>query len=303
MATHGDHRLIDRGLIDPATPSPRVRRVFAAMVAHMLRRNFHAVRLARGSRSALADLDRGDRPTLVVMNHSAWWDPLVAITLWRTSFPSRAPYGPIDRDELRRFGIFRKVGLFGVDPDDPATLEAMRDYLAGLVARDPRLALVVTPQGRFADVRDEVVVRPGAAAVAAALAPDRAVSIAVEYGFWVDRKPEVFLRVEPIDASRGGLLGWQRRITLSMRGNQRALAELVRARDPEAFEPLAPEFAPRAGGTNAIYDLWLLITGRGGGDLGEARSARQRSTNDVPDPAATPDPKADPTTAPSGGPR
>lgn len=263
------------GTLIPATPSPRIRAAFAAMVAWMVRRRFHAVRLARGSREVLAAADSGARPAVVVMNHCAWWDPVLLIVLWRELLPSRAPYGPIDRDELKRFAIFRKVGLFGVDPDDPRTLEAMRAYLEQVAARDPRFALFVTPQGRFADVRDEVVPRPGVAAVASALAPDRAVSVAVEYGFWVDQRPEIFLRAEAIPCEPTGTLGWQRRVTEAMRVNQAALAGLVRARGADAFEPLSPRFAPKASGTNPAYDLWLRLTGRRAGDeLGAARRER-----------------------------
>ena len=59
-----------------------------------------------------------------------------------------------------------------------------------------------------------------------------------------------------------------------MNANQAALATLVRARDSGAFEPLAPQFAPRVSGTNPVYDLWLKLTGRGGGELGTARGQR-----------------------------
>lgn len=262
------------GALIPATPSPRVRSVFAAMVAGKMRRSFHAVRLARGSRDILASVDSGGRPALVVMNHVSWWDPILLIVAWREFFPSRPPYGPIDRNELQRFAIFKKVGLFGVDPDDPATLEAMRAYLVDEVTRAPRLALCVTPQGKFSDVRDEIVVRPGAAAMAAALKVDRAVALSVEYGFWVDQKPEVFVRAEPIDCAEGGTLAWHKRIVTAMRANQSALAELVRARNTAAFEPFAPSFRPKVSGTNPVYDLWLRLTGRSGGELGEAREKR-----------------------------
>lgn len=259
----------------PAEPSPRVARVFAAMVARKMRGAFHTVRLARGSRAVLAGVDGGARPALVVLNHASWWDPILALVVARGFFPSRAPYGPMDRDELARFGILKKVGIFGIDPDDSASLEAMRAYLVELAAREPRFALVLTPQGHFADVRDEVVPRPGAAAMAATLAPDRAVSIAIEYGFWVDQKPEIFVRAASIDCASGGTLAWQRRITAAMRENQAALATLVRARDAAAFEPLAGAFAPRGTGTNPVYDLWLRMTGRRGTtELGEAREAR-----------------------------
>ncbi len=260
----------------PATPSPRVRTVFTGMVGGKMRRAFHTVRMTHCSRAVLERLATGDRPALILLNHASWWDPILALMLWLEFFPARSPYGPIDRDELQRFGILKKVGLFGIDPDDPASMTAMREYLVELAARDPRLALVVTPQGHFADVRDEIVARPGAAAMAATLAPDRAVSVAVEYGLWVDQKPEIFVRAVEIDASATSTLGWHRRITEAMRANQAALAPLVRARDASAFEPLSSLFAPKGSGTNPFYDLWLRLTGRRAkAELGEARDARE----------------------------
>lgn len=268
-------RSADSVALIPAAPSPRVRTVFTAMVGRKMRNAFHTVRIAHGSRAVLERLASGDRPALVVLNHASWWDPILALILWREFFPRREPYGPIDRDELQRFGILKKVGLFGIDPDEPASMAAMRDYLIDLAARDPRLALVVTPQGHFADVRDEITPRPGAAAMAAMLLPDRAVSVAVEYGFWVDQKPEIFLRAVEIDCTEASTLGWHRRITDAMRANQTALAPLVRARDARAFEPLSSLFAPKVTGTNPIYDLWLRLTGRRANtELGEARDTR-----------------------------
>jgi hypothetical protein len=59
-----------------------------------------------------------------------------------------------------------------------------------------------------------------------------------------------------------------------MRANQAALAPLVRARDAGVFEPLDASFAPKVSGTNPVYDLWLRLTGRAGGELGEARGNR-----------------------------
>ena len=265
----------DDALIVAASPSPGVRAVFSAMVSRMMRRKFHAVRLARESRAALVDLNAGEGPALVVMNHAAWWDPILAVVLWREFFSSRPPFGPIDAHELHRFRIFRKLGLFGVDPDNPDTLEAMRRYVLGLVTDAPRLVLLLTPQGTFADVRDVVVARPGAAAMASALRVDRAVAVAVEYGFWVDQKPEVFVRAISIETQSDGTIAWHRRINEAMRANQEALASLVRARDAAAFEPLAPAFAPKLSGTNPAYDLWLRLTGRRGGELGMARRDRK----------------------------
>ena len=64
----------------PATPSPRVRAVFASLVASMTRRRFHAVRLARGSRPVLESVDGGLREV------SRWSQPAHAVgeARWQT---------------------------------------------------------------------------------------------------------------------------------------------------------------------------------------------------------------------------
>ena len=82
------------------------------------------------------------------------------------------------------------------------------------------------------------------------------------------------MRAERIACDAGGTLAWQRRITDAMRANQAKLAEIVRARDASAFEPLAAAFAPKVSGTNPVYDLWLRATGRGNAALGDARESR-----------------------------
>jgi hypothetical protein len=87
-------------------------------------------------------------------------------------------------------------------------------------------------------------------------------SVAVEYGFWVDARPEVFLRVQavspPEELRRSA---WQRSLQAAMQANADALAEAVRSREPARFECLL-------GGesrVHPVYDLWLRLRGRSRG--------------------------------------
>ncbi|MBM3679576.1 MAG: hypothetical protein FJW96_17130 [Actinobacteria bacterium] len=167
----------------------------------------------------------------------------------------------MDRVELERFAILRRVGIFGVDPDDPATLPAMIDYLAAERAKVGAIAFIVTPQGSFADPRDPVRLRPGAAAAIARLGIRRVVAAAIEYAFRTDRKPEVFLRLVEVDPPASPTrVRWHREIEAAMQRNGEALAELVRARDPRRFETV---LGGKAAQVHPVYDLWLRLTGRG----------------------------------------
>ena len=54
---------------------------------------------------------------LVVSNHTAWWDPLVAILLSHRILNTDG-FALMDAKNLRRLPCFGRVGAFGVDLDD-----------------------------------------------------------------------------------------------------------------------------------------------------------------------------------------
>ncbi len=242
--------------------SPRFTAFFGWYAERQLRRRFHAVRLARGSDEALRELGHEAGPALVALSHASWWDPMVAVWLHRRFFGRRGNVSPMDANELARFRFLTRLGIFGIDPDDPATLPSMVRHVVARLRSMPRGTFIVTPQGRFTDVREPVVPRPGAASVLAELRGMRAWSVAVEYGFWVDARPEVYVRVQPVhppaDPRRAE---WQRALQAGMQANADALATDVRSRDPARFLCLLGGEAR----VHPVYDLWLRLTGRGRG--------------------------------------
>ncbi|MBL9147690.1 MAG: lysophospholipid acyltransferase family protein [Phycisphaerae bacterium] len=245
----------------PATPSARVRAGFAWYAERLLRRSFATVRLAQGSDDALRALaGTTGGPLLLAYSHASWWDPIVGTFLWRRHFADRPAFAPMDARELARFQFMRKLGLFGIDPDDPASIEAMSAYLVAETKAAPRAVIAITPQGRFTDPRDELVVRPGAAALASHLGVQAAASVAIEYAFWNERLPEVFVRVERVARPTApSTASWHRSIVAAMRGNAESLAALVRARDASAFQAALGKGA----GAHPVYDLWLRLRGKG----------------------------------------
>ena len=224
-------------------------------------KSFHAVRLANGSRAVLDRAAAHDGPLVVASNHQSWWDPLVGFLVHDAWFRARRPLSPMDATQLAKFGFFRKLGVFGVDPDDASGLRPFVRYVESQFREHPRSALMLTPQGRFVDPRDAVKVRPGVAMVMARVPTAHAVAVAIEYAFWNDRRPEVFLlasRVEP-PADPADSRAWEEAFDRAMNANAADLAALVRARDAAAFECIAGGGGTR---THPVYDRWLRITGR-----------------------------------------
>ena len=263
----------------PAQTNVHVLRWFRWYIARMVKTSFHALRVSKESAKTLELLRTADSTLVVAMNHQSWWDPLVGLLLSGEVCPERPGLAPMDREMLERFGILRRVGVFGLDPDDAASLDAMRAYFSEFVRTSPGGSLWLTPQGEFADPRTPVKLRPGAAAVAADHEDCRVVSVALEYGFWLDKKPEIFLHAsEVVPPEQRSVAGWHRALTRTMRADNERLEELVIARSPDAFTPL---LTPSGGGTSPVYNLWLRLRGKQN-DLASERTERPKisSTTD-----------------------
>lgn len=239
-------------------------RLFQWYGRRLLTKNFNAVRLETGSGKVLTDMDAHRGPTMLLLNHQSWWDPILTAALARAYAPGRQVFAPMDRAMVEQFAFMRKLGIFGVDLEDPGAHKSLVQYAAELARNNPRASFWITPQGQFADVRAPLELRPGAAAIASRLARDgatpRVVCLAVEYTFWEDRKPEVLLLARPCPAPpRHTTSLWQRPISHAMQEAMADLSSKAIARKPEAFEII---LGRGASGVNPIYDTILRLTGR-----------------------------------------
>lgn len=262
MARSSGH--IGRGdAILPGRWDARFFSFFAWYSRRLVGKHFHALRLSEDARAE--GLDSEPRPLIVALSHSSWWDPIAAVLMKDALMPSRASCSPMDRVQLERFGFFRKMGIFGIDPDDAQAAGPMVEYVMDRMREHPRPTLIITPQGRFADVRAPVEARPGTALLAARMAREgrapRVVGMAVEYPFWIDRKPEMLVRVSdfaaPDDPARAS--SWQRAIERGMADNASALAALAIARDPSPFRTL---IGSGSGAVHPVFDAWARMRGR-----------------------------------------
>ena len=243
----------------PAQPhiSAGVMKVFIAYCRRRVRREFHGLRLLQ---SGMSPRD-GTRPLVIYFNHPSWWDPLVCLLLARELFPGRSSYGPIDAAMLERYGIFKRLGFFGVDPSLRGTRTFLRithDLLA-----DPRNAVWLSPQGRFVDVRERPLRLQDGLGALAAREPDAAfVPLAIEYSFWTEPRPEILVSFgEPIVPGRETVrtvAEWTRAFTGALETTQDKLAAASRRRD--SAEWLAIHRGKS--GVSRIYDAWRWLRAR-----------------------------------------
>jgi 1-acyl-sn-glycerol-3-phosphate acyltransferase len=230
---------------------------FIAYCRRRVRRDFHGFRiLQRG----LPACER-DRPLVVYFNHASWWDPLVCLLLSQHFFPERSAFGPIDAAMLERYGIFKRLGFFGVDPSLRGTrtfLRTTHDLLA-----DPRNAVWLSPQGRFADVRERPLRLQGGLGALATREPNAAfIPLAIEYAFWTESRPEILVSFgEPIVPDLAGARSvgdWTQVFTDALETTQDELATRSCRRDATEWRALQLGTF----GIGGIYDAWRRVRAR-----------------------------------------
>jgi 1-acyl-sn-glycerol-3-phosphate acyltransferase len=222
-----------------ALAAPYVRRYF--------RRHFHAVRMARDGFPPEAH----GRPLIICSNHPSWWEPLLFALLTSLLFPGRAGDGPMDAAELDRYGVLRKIGVFGIEPHGRRGAARFLRTCRTLL-QDPATLLWVTAEGAFTDPRCRPVrLRPGTAHLATD-AP--VVPLAIEYVFWNERKPEALLRFgRPLMADTNDSIHARiARLESLLQETMDRLAADSMTRDPARFVTLLSS----ATGVGGPYDLW-----------------------------------------------
>jgi 1-acyl-sn-glycerol-3-phosphate acyltransferase len=233
---------------------PWLFRLFQRYSVRYVRKHFHALRLSKTSHPP----PDTDEPVLVVLNHTAWWDPMICLVLSRF-FGDRDQFAAIDAAAVRQYPFFRKLGFVGVDTTSlRGAAEFLRSGQAILSA--PRRVYWVTAQGRFADVRERPLgLRSGVGHLAARLGRGAVLPLALEYSFWTERTPEALVRFgEPLRiCDHPGLRGkdWTARIETSLTRALDGLNAETTARDPERFTPLVSGKA----GVGGVYDFWRRL--------------------------------------------
>jgi len=155
-----------------------------------LRRHFTAVRISRRDRVTAAQ----SGPLIIYSNHSSWWDVLTGVLLSEKLMPHRNHYAPMDSGGPKRHPILGKVGVFGIHKNTPRGGTFL--LRTGLRILSQGGVLWLTPQGRFADVREQPLkFRRGIAALAARVPGGcTLLPLALEYPFWDERRPEVLIQ-------------------------------------------------------------------------------------------------------------
>jgi 1-acyl-sn-glycerol-3-phosphate acyltransferase len=236
-----------------AAPSPLGLPAFRRLGERQLAQHFHAVRLSRSQRPDLTAAR--ERPLIVYLNHSSWWDPLVCLQLASQLFPGRRHYAPIEQATVRRHRLFGRFGFFTVDLESARGARRLLE-LATRVVEQPEATLWVTAGGTLADPRERPLkLQAGLGHLAARARHAVLLPLALEYPFWGEPLPEALARFgEELAVEDAGMRAhdWTEVLAARLEAAQDALAAEALARDAAGFEVIQGAGAAAAG----VQDAW-----------------------------------------------
>lgn len=236
-----------------------VLRFFTRIVRSYFRRHFRAVQVLGAERLANA---RG--PLIVYGNHPSWWDPMLCVLLAQELLPGRDHYAPMDAVPLRRYPFLRKAGIFPVEMGSPRG--AVQFLHTAEAILNSGGVLWMTPQGRFADVRERPLdFKKGIAVLVRRVPGVKLVPLAAEYTFWDERLPEALAYIaDPIQIDAElDVDAWTQRLERALEQAMDALREAALTRDPLLFRSLLQGQRGTGGVYARIQRLRALFTGKG----------------------------------------
>jgi hypothetical protein len=233
-----------------ARKHPVLERLYAAYGRRILRRAFARVWMGG------AAWPGGSAPSIAVLNHSAWWDPVLALFLSHDLF-RRDGYGIMQGAQLERYPFFRRIGCFGATTNTLADARLVSDYATRVLRSGEGRTLWLFPQGDLLPARGPIHFRSGTARLAQANAGVPIVPIAVRFEFRGEQRPECVLRVGRATAAVPG----ERPALLTRRLEESLRAELAEL-DAALARPELTGYRPVLGGRGSLSTLYERSFGR-----------------------------------------
>ncbi len=161
-------------------------------IRNIFRKEFHTFLVA--GQNHLSAFSK-KMPVIGIANHSNWWDGFLILFLTRL-LPARRHYIMMEERHLEKYSLFRKLGAFGVNLDDPRQGAQALHYAASLL-RDPSTLLWIFPQARLRPARELLHFHRGAQLLARRVGGCLALPLALRYEFTTEQHPIALARFGP----------------------------------------------------------------------------------------------------------
>jgi hypothetical protein len=166
-------------------------KIFSIYNRNLLKRRFQTLRF---SGLEILDQDFSEVPRIIYVNHSSWWDGLVALQISRTL--QLDSFVMMEEKHLKRLYLFRRLGAFSVVRENPFEAIKSINYAVSLLQEKPKRTLWIFPQGEIHhnDIRP-IEFFNGFSSIIKKIEKCVVFPFAFRYEFLGDFKPEIFTKV------------------------------------------------------------------------------------------------------------
>lgn len=176
-----------------AARDPKFVKLFHLYNLRLLKNTFHHIGLSRSSIGP----DRIPDPSLFLMNHSSWWDPLLLFYL-NEVWLKKDGIAMMNQNGLERFPFFRKLGAYSINASNRRDVMASLKYTAQKL--DQGTSVFLFPQGKETHIDQRPLdFMPGASFIQEKSPHVKVVPISFYHHFFHHQRPEWFVHIgEPL---------------------------------------------------------------------------------------------------------
>ena len=175
-------------------------KIFAVYNRNLIRRRFHSLQIS--GLNLLQNKDAGV-PLIIFINHSSWWDGLVAFEIFQRA--GLDSYVMMEEKQLKKLYLFRRLGAFSVVRENPRKAVESINYAVSLLKYSSR-ALWIFPQGEILpnDLRP-LNFYNGLARIIEKVGRVSVLPMAMRFEFVAEFKPEIFVKIGSAERFEKGI--------------------------------------------------------------------------------------------------
>ncbi len=138
-------------------------------------------------------------PLIIYLNHSCWWDGLVAFEISRRA--RLESYIMMEERQLKTLFLFRRLGAFSVSKENPRLAMESINYAAKVLREDYKRVLWIFPQGEILpnDKRPLCFYNGLSKIIKKFDGEIQLLPIAIRYEFLGHYKPEIFIKIDQVE--------------------------------------------------------------------------------------------------------
>jgi chlorobactene lauroyltransferase len=164
---------------------------FKFYINRILKKNFFRIHIS--GRENLNLLDK-NLPTIYYANHTNWWDGFTAYFLTNMTL-KLDDYLMMDIEQMKKYRMFKYVGVFSVDRNNPREAVSSVDY-AALLLKGTKRCMWIFPEGEM-HVQDHypITFYSGITKISEKIGNVNLQPAAFRYEFIGEQRPEIFISI------------------------------------------------------------------------------------------------------------